>query len=148
MRGNGDGSRGRHRSNWPHCGIDGTDASIAGVVAEPGLHLKAPFFIDQVTRLDTRQQLIESPLETVLTRDGQQVLVQAFMTWRIDTTPEEALRCFRTVFKHICDDGICVCTRGPERSTDLECPCCRRWIPKASRVSVNATHQTLGDLRI
>ena len=66
----------------------------AGVVAEPGLHLKAPFFIDQVTRLDTRQQLIESPLETVLTRDGQQVLVQAFMTWRVDTTPEEALRFF------------------------------------------------------
>ena len=66
----------------------------AGVITEPGLHMKAPFFIDQVTRLDTRQQLIESPLETVLTRDGQQVLVQAFMTWRIDTTPEEALRFF------------------------------------------------------
>jgi membrane protease subunit HflC len=66
----------------------------AGVVTEPGLHLKAPFFIDQVTKLDVRQQLVESPLETVLTRDGQQVLVQAFMTWRIDTSPEEALRFF------------------------------------------------------
>ena len=66
----------------------------AGVVQEPGLHLKAPFFIDQVTRLDTRQQLIESPLETVLTRDGQQVLVQAYMTWRIDTDPDAALRFF------------------------------------------------------
>jgi membrane protease subunit HflC len=66
----------------------------AGVVREPGLHFKAPFFIDQVTRLDTRQQLIESPLETVLTRDGQQVLVQAYMTWRIDTDPDAALRFF------------------------------------------------------
>ena len=64
----------------------------AGVVREPGLHFKAPFFIDQVTRLDTRQQLIESPLETVQTRDGQQVLVQAFMTWRVDTDPDAALR--------------------------------------------------------
>jgi membrane protease subunit HflC len=66
----------------------------AGVVREPGLHLKAPFFIDQVTRLDTRQQLIESPLETVLTRDGQQVLVQAYMTWRVDPDPDAALRFF------------------------------------------------------
>ena len=66
----------------------------AGVVQEPGLHLKAPFFVDQVTRLDTRQQLVESPLETVLTRDGQQVLVQAYMTWRIDTDPDAALRFF------------------------------------------------------
>ena len=72
----------------------------AGVVREPGLHFKAPFFIDQVTRLDTRQQLIESPLETVLTRDGQQVLVQAFMTWRIDTDPEAALR-FYTSFSSL-----------------------------------------------
>lgn len=54
------------------------------VVTEPGLHFKAPFFIDQVTRLDTRLQLIESPLETVLTRDGQQVVVQAYMLWHID----------------------------------------------------------------
>lgn len=54
------------------------------VIREPGLHFKAPFFIDQVTKLDTRKQLIESPLETVLTRDGQQVLVKAFMLWQID----------------------------------------------------------------
>ena len=66
----------------------------AGVVRDPGLHLKAPFFVDQVTRLDTRQQLIESPLETVLTRDGQQVLVQAYMTWRVDPDPDAALRFF------------------------------------------------------
>jgi len=54
------------------------------VVREPGLHFKAPFFIDQITKLDTRKQLIESPLETVLTKDGQQVLVKAFMLWQID----------------------------------------------------------------
>ena len=66
----------------------------AAVQRDPGLHFKMPFFIDQVTKLDTRQQLIESPLETVLTRDGQQVLVQAFMMWRIDTDPDAALRFF------------------------------------------------------
>ncbi len=66
----------------------------AGVETRPGLHLKAPFFIDQVTRIDTRQQLIESPLETVLTRDGQQVMVQAFMTWRVDSDADATLRFF------------------------------------------------------
>jgi membrane protease subunit HflC len=59
-------------------------AKPEAVVTTPGLHYKAPFFIDQVTRLDTRLQLIESPLETVLTKDGQQVVVQAYMMWRID----------------------------------------------------------------
>ena len=39
------------------------------VVREPGLHFKAPFFIDRITKLDTRKQLIDSPLETVLTKD-------------------------------------------------------------------------------
>jgi len=66
----------------------------AGVETRPGLHFKAPFFIDQVTRIDTRQQLIESPLETVLTRDGQQVMVQAFMTWRVDSDADATLRFF------------------------------------------------------
>ena len=54
-----------------------------GIVREPGLHLKAPFFIDTVSKLDTRLQLVQSPLETVKTDDGQIVLVQAFMLWRI-----------------------------------------------------------------
>lgn len=56
-----------------------------GVEREPGLHLKAPLFIDQVAKLDTRLQYIESPLEVVLTRDGQQVMVKAFLLWRVDT---------------------------------------------------------------
>lgn len=56
-----------------------------GVITEPGLHFKLPFFIDQVSKIDTRLQIVESPLETVLTTDQQQVLVQAFLFWRIDT---------------------------------------------------------------
>jgi hypothetical protein len=55
----------------------------AGVVRDPGLHLKAPFFIDQVTRLDTRLQFVESPLETVLTQGGEQVVLQAYLQGRI-----------------------------------------------------------------
>ncbi len=63
----------------------------AEVVGESGLHIKAPFFIDRVTSLDTRLQLIESPLETVLTKDGQQVVAQAFLLWRINPAPAQAL---------------------------------------------------------
>ena len=66
----------------------------AGVVRDPGMHLKAPFFIDSVTKLDTRQQLSESNLETVLTKDGQQVVVKAFMLWRVDPTGDSALKFF------------------------------------------------------
>ncbi len=66
------------------------------VVREPGLHFKAPFFIDQVTRFDTRLQLIESPLETVLTRDGQQVVVQAYLLWRMASSDQEVLDFFKS----------------------------------------------------
>lgn len=69
----------------------------AGVEREAGLHLKAPFFIDSVTKLDTRLQIIESPLETVNTRDGQQLLVKAFLFWRVDTNGEAPLS-FYTAF--------------------------------------------------
>lgn len=67
----------------------------AGVQPEPGLHFKAPFFIDSVTKLDKRLQLIESPLETVNTRDGQQILVKAFLFWRVDTTDQAPLEFYK-----------------------------------------------------
>jgi len=67
----------------------------AGVEREAGLHLKAPFFIDSVTKLDTRLQIIESPLETVNTRDGQQLLVKAFLFWRVDEQGEAPLSFFK-----------------------------------------------------
>ena len=65
----------------------------AGIVGE-GLHFKAPFFIERVAKLDTRLQLVESPLETVVTRDGQQVVVEAFLLWRIDPSDEAVMRFF------------------------------------------------------
>ena len=43
----------------------------AGIIREPGLHFKLPFFIDSVAKLDTRQQFVKSPIKTVQTRDGQ-----------------------------------------------------------------------------
>ncbi|MBM4112831.1 MAG: hypothetical protein FJ253_05570 [Phycisphaerae bacterium] len=62
------------------------------VEKEPGLHFKAPFFIDSVSKIDTRLQLVESPLETLMTRDGQQIMIQAFLLWRIDQQGDAPLR--------------------------------------------------------
>ncbi|MDZ4753370.1 MAG: SPFH domain-containing protein [Phycisphaerae bacterium] len=56
----------------------------AHVNSDEGLHFKLPFFIDQVTKLDTRLQMVESPFETVLLTDDQQVVVQAFVMWKLD----------------------------------------------------------------
>ncbi len=68
--------------------------NTAGVDREPGLHLKWPFFIDQVTRLDTRMQMVESPLTTVTLADDQQVVVQAFVLWKLDDTDAGAMSFF------------------------------------------------------
>tara|TARA_B100000900_G_scaffold366810_1_gene342904 strand:- start:67 stop:999 length:933 start_codon:yes stop_codon:yes gene_type:complete len=62
----------------------------AGIVRDPGLHFKLPFFIDTVAKLDTRSQLVRSPLVTVQTADDQQVLVQAYMLWKIGDEDEQA----------------------------------------------------------
>ncbi|MBL9120529.1 MAG: hypothetical protein JNL80_11515 [Phycisphaerae bacterium] len=70
----------------------------AGVDREAGLHLKLPFFIDQVTRLDTRMQMVESSLETVQLADDQQVVVQAFVLWRVDTANDDSAMNFFTAF--------------------------------------------------
>ncbi len=58
------------------------------IITEPGLHFKLPIFADQITRLDTRLQLLESPLETIPTNDGQQVVTRAFLLWQVDTEGE------------------------------------------------------------
>lgn len=68
----------------------------AGIERDPGLHFKLPFFIDQVTKLDRRLQLVESTLETVLTVDQQQVVAQVFLLWRIDDGEQSSLAFYTT----------------------------------------------------
>jgi len=62
-----------------------TDRSV---VVDPGLHIRLPIFIDKVHRLDTRLQILESPLEEITTADGLQLVVRAFMLWRVDAESE------------------------------------------------------------
>ena len=64
------------------------------IVTEPGLHYRLPVF-NKVTPLDTRLQLIESPLEEIATSDDLQIIVRAFMLWRVDTEATGPLDFFR-----------------------------------------------------
>lgn len=54
------------------------------VITEPGLHFRLPVFIDKVTPLDTRLQLVESPVEEIALADGQQIVARGFLLWRVD----------------------------------------------------------------
>lgn len=75
--------------------------TASSVVTRPGLHFRWPIFIDKVHPLDTRLQLVESSLEEIATADGLQLVVRAFLLWRVDTGhedgPLEFFRRFRSV---------------------------------------------------
>jgi membrane protease subunit HflC len=60
--------------------------SDESVITTAGLHFRLPVFIDKVDKLDTRLQLVESPAEEITTKDGLQIVVRAYLLWRIDTT--------------------------------------------------------------
>jgi membrane protease subunit HflC len=65
------------------------------VVREPGLHFRLPIFIDKVTKLDTRLQLVESPIEEITTDDDLQLVVRAYLLWRVNEEGDAPLRFFR-----------------------------------------------------
>jgi len=59
----------------------------------PGLHLKWPWPIDSVVRMDRRALLFDNEPAEMLTLDRKNVLVDSFVIWRID----EPLRFAQTV---------------------------------------------------
>lgn len=61
------------------------------VVNEPGPKMKWPAPFQTVRTLDTRYQLVETRLDTVPTSDGLQVIVKAFLLWKVDETGEGPL---------------------------------------------------------
>ena len=65
------------------------------VVSDSGLKLKLPFFIDQVHKFDTRMQLVESSLNSVMIADGQQILVRTFLLWQVETEGQGPLDFFK-----------------------------------------------------
>ncbi|MEM1204607.1 MAG: protease modulator HflC [Acidobacteriota bacterium] len=64
-----------------------------GELAEPGLHLKLPWPVDRVLRLDRRLLVFDNEPAEMLTRDKRNILVDSFVVWRI----EDPLRFAQTV---------------------------------------------------
>lgn len=59
-------------------------AGEGGVQTEPGLRFKWPYPIQSVTRYDTRVRLLTTRAEAQQTRDDRQIIVEAFLTWRVE----------------------------------------------------------------
>ena len=53
------------------------------VIRRPGLHFKVPL-VDEVTRLDARLLYFDPPTAEFLTEDKKNVLISAFVVWRIE----------------------------------------------------------------
>lgn len=68
----------------------------AGVERDAGLHFKWPFFVDSVTKIDRRKQFAESPLVQTQTRDGLQVVVQAYLFWQVKDGDDDANAFFQS----------------------------------------------------
>lgn len=51
---------------------------------QAGIHPKWPYPIQSVTRYDTRVRIVQTRSETQLTADDRQIIVESFLTWRVD----------------------------------------------------------------
>lgn len=65
------------------------------VVRDAGLHFRLPFFADSVTLLDTRMKIHQSPMSLFQTSDGQQIVVKAFLLWKVNTEGTAPLDFYR-----------------------------------------------------
>ncbi|MCP4806118.1 MAG: protease modulator HflC [Proteobacteria bacterium] len=59
-------------------------------LTDPGLYLRAPWPLHQVTRFDRRARLLEVDAAEVLTKDKKNLVVEAFVVWRV-ADPEHFL---------------------------------------------------------
>jgi|SaaInlStandDraft_1057018.scaffolds.fasta_scaffold19666_2 modulator of FtsH protease HflC len=65
-------------------GIHTRFGKIVGSTTEPGLHIKAPWPIDDLHKLDGRMMLYQGGEEQVLTLDQNSLLVTSHALWQID----------------------------------------------------------------
>lgn len=64
-------------------------------VTEPGLRVRAPWPIHEVVRFDSRSQLLSVKPAEVLTKDKKNLVVEAFVLWRV-ADPERFLEAVGT----------------------------------------------------
>jgi membrane protease subunit HflC len=58
-------------------------ADESSIVTEPGLRLKLPYPVQSVTKYDRRVRFVESRPETQNTADDRQIIVTAYLTYRV-----------------------------------------------------------------
>lgn len=66
------------------------------VIQQPGLYLKWPWPIEKVNRFDARLNFYEIRLSEALTKDKRNVIVPAFVAWRI-ANPQKFLEAIGTI---------------------------------------------------
>ena len=71
------------------------ETNAESIVRDPGLNFRLPVFVDRVVTLDTRLQAVETPLEEITTADGLQIVVQAWLLWKVDAEGEAPLEFLR-----------------------------------------------------
>ncbi|CAN5749774.1 protease modulator HflC [soil metagenome] len=54
------------------------------VRTEPGMGFRWPYPIQSVVKYDTRQRLVQVLPQTIATRDERQIIISAYMTWRVN----------------------------------------------------------------
>lgn len=69
------------------------EAKEGAILNEPGLKWKLPYPIEQITKYDKRIRLIEAQSETQQTADDFQIVVQAYLSYRV-SDPLEFFRSF------------------------------------------------------
>lgn len=69
------------------------EAGEGSIKSEPGLYLKWPYPIQTVTKYDRRIRLVTGQSETQQTADDFQIVMEAFLTYRV-TNPLEFFRSF------------------------------------------------------
>ncbi len=67
-------------------------ANENSIVEEPGLHFKPPYPFSSVTKYDKRIRLVQTRSETVQTADDFQIIVEAYLSYRV----ADPLRFFRS----------------------------------------------------
>lgn len=58
-------------------------AGDGSVITEPGFKLKLPYPFESVTKYDTRTRIVQARSETQQTADDFQVIVEAFLTYKV-----------------------------------------------------------------
>lgn len=59
------------------------EAGENSTITDAGLHFKAPYPIQSVTKYDTRVRFLQARSETQQTADDRQIVVEAFVTWSV-----------------------------------------------------------------